>query len=330
MTAASPTVPSPSRRIADIGAFFGRHPLIVLSTVLVILILVTGAIEPNYLSVNGLRGTALIAVPVGIIAASQTILMITGGIDLSAAMIATAAAYITAAQAENGAFVAIGLGILVGIGAGAANGIGVGVFRVNPLIMTIAMSGIIFGLFSSWAQGWLAGSTVVGDFVRTIGGKSFLGGNIPYAVVIWAVLAALIIGMLRFTGFGRMLYALGDNPVAVRLAGTRSWQVLLIAYVLAGVLSAIGGILMAGRLGAVDLRLADGLLLPSVAAAVIGGTSIFGGVGTYSGTIFGALILGVLSSMLTFLDAGQAAQQILFGSIVLGLAWLYSSITRRA
>ena len=92
MTAASPTAPSPSRRITDIGAFFGRHPLIVLSIVLVILILVTGAIEPNYLSVNGLRGTALIAVPVGIIAASQTILMITGGIDLSAAMIATAAA----------------------------------------------------------------------------------------------------------------------------------------------------------------------------------------------------------------------------------------------
>jgi ribose transport system permease protein len=266
---------------------------------------------------------------VGIIAASQTVLMITGGIDLSASMIATAAAYITAAQAENGAFVAIGLGILVGIGAGAANGIGVGVFRVNPLIMTIAMSGIIFGLFSSWAQGWLAGSTVVGEFVRTIGGKSFLDGNIPYAVVIWAVLTAMIVGMLRYTGFGRMLYAQGDNAVAARLAGTRSWQVLLIAYILAGVLSAIGGILLAGRLGAVDLRLADGLLLPSVAAAVIGGTSIFGGVGSYSGTIFGALILGVLSSMLTFLDAGQAAQQILFGSIVLGLAWLYSSITRR-
>jgi ribose transport system permease protein len=67
-----------------------------------------------------------------------------------------------------------------------------------------------------------------------------------------------------------------------------------------------------------------------VAAAVIGGTSIFGGFGTYSGTILGALILGVLSSMLTFLDAGQAVQQILFGSIVLGLAWLYASITRRA
>ena len=183
MTTVAPPLESPSSKTANIGGFLGRHPLIVLSGVLVILILVTAAIEPNYLSVSGLRGTALIAAPVGILAASQTILMITGGIDLSAAMVATAAAYITAAQADSGSLVAIGLGILVGIGAGAANGIGVGIFRVNPLIMTIALSGIIFGLFSSWAQGWLAGSTIVGDFVRTIGGKSFLDNNIPYAVV---------------------------------------------------------------------------------------------------------------------------------------------------
>ena len=78
--------------------------------------------------------------------------------------------------------------------------------------------------------------------------------------------------------------------------------------------------------GAVDLQLANNFLLPSVAAAVIGGTSIFGGVGTYTGTILGALILGVLQSMLTFLGAGQAIQQMLYGSIVIGLSWLYTRI----
>jgi ribose transport system permease protein len=137
----------------------------------------------------------------------------------------------------------------------------------------------------------------------------------------------VIIVMLRFTGFGRMLYAIGDNPVATRLAGVRSWQVLLAAYALSGLLAAIAGILLAGRVGVVDLQLASNFLLPSVAAAVIGGTSIFGGIGTYSGTILGALILGVLNSMLTFMSAGQAVQQILYGSIVLVLAWLYSSLT---
>jgi ribose transport system permease protein len=323
-TAPSST-PAPSRLVA-FGRFFGEHPLVVLS---IVLILITGALEPNYLSVNGLRATALFAAPIGIMAAGQTILMLTAGIDLSAAMIATAAAYVVANRSGSGAAVAIGFGLLVGVLSGAANGVGVGIFRVNPLIMTIAMSGILFGLFSSWAQTFLVGSTIVGDFVKTIGGQSFLGNRIPYAVVVWAAVSLVVILMLRFTGFGRTLYALGDNPVATRLSGVRSWQVLLIAYTMSGVFAAIAGTLLAGRIGAVDLQLAAGFLLPSVAAAVIGGTSIFGGFGTYSGTILGALILGVLSSMLTFLDAGQAVQQILYGSIVLGLAWLYASLTRR-
>jgi ribose transport system permease protein len=101
----------------------------------------------------------------------------------------------------------------------------------------------------------------------------------------------------------------------------------LAAYAIAGLLAALAGILLAGRTGAVDLQLGANFVLPSVAAAVIGGTSIFGGTGTYSGTIFGALILGVLATMMTFLDAGQAVQQIVYGSIVLGLAWVYARVT---
>jgi ribose transport system permease protein len=101
----------------------------------------------------------------------------------------------------------------------------------------------------------------------------------------------------------------------------------LAVYTIAGVFAAIAGILLAGRTGAVDLQLAANFLLPSVAAVVIGGTSIFGGVGTYSGTILGALILSVLNSMLTFLNAGQAVQQVVYGSIVLGLSWVYARVT---
>jgi ribose transport system permease protein len=307
--------------------WFSEHPLIVLSGVLVILIVITGLIEPNYLSINGLRNTALFAAPLGIMAAGQTILMLTAGIDLSVAMIATGAAYVAANQSPNGAVVAIFFGLLVGVLAGSANGIGVGVFRVNPLIMTLAMAAILLGLFTSWAQTIFTGSTRMGDFIRTLGGGSTFGGRLPWAVVVWAVVALFVILMLRRTGFGRMLYALGDNPVATRLSGARSWQVLLLAYALSGIFAAIAGLLLGGRVGSVDLQLAGFFLLPSVAAAVIGGTSIFGGVGTYTGTILGALILGVMQSMLTFLNAGQAVQQVLYGSIVLGLAWLYARIT---
>lgn len=307
--------------------WFSAHPLVVLTGVLVVLIIITGLIEPNYFSINGLRNTALFAAPLGIMAAGQTILMLTAGIDLSITMIATGAAYVAANQSPNGAVIAILAGLLVGVLAGAANGIGVGVFRVNPLIMTLAMGAILLGLFTSWAQTIFQGSTRIGEFIRTLGGGATLGGRLPWAVVVWAVIAVLVILMLRRTGFGRMLYALGDNPIATRLSGARPWQILLLAYTVSGVLGAVAGLLLGGRVGAVDLQLANFFLLPSVAAAVIGGTSIFGGMGTYTGTILGALILGVLQSMLTFLNAGQAVQQILYGSIVLGLAWLYARIT---
>jgi ribose transport system permease protein len=308
------------------GQRIAEHPHLVLIAVLIVLILLTGLIEPNYLSFRGLRNSALFAVPIGILAAGQTILMLTGGIDLSAAMIATGAAYVAANQSPEGTAIAIGAGLLVGLLAGVANGVGVGIFRVNPLIMTLAMSAILLGLFTSWAQTIFSGSTRMGDFIRTLGGGSFFDKRIPWAVVVWAVLAAFVIYLLRRTGFGRNLYALGDNAIASRLSGIRSWQVLLAVYTLAGLFAAIAGILMGGRVGAVDLQLMGSFLLPSVAAAVIGGTSIFGGVGTYSGTILGALILGVLQSMLTFLGAGQAVQQMLYGAIVIGLSWMYTRI----
>jgi ribose transport system permease protein len=303
------------------------HPHYVLIAVLFVLIMLTGLAEPNYLSFTGLRNSALFAAPIGILAAAQTMLMLTGGIDLSIAMIATGAAYVAANQSPNGAVIAIAAGLVVGLIAGAANGVSIGVFRVNPLIMTIAMGGILLGLFTSWAQTIFFGSTSMHPFIRTLGGGSLFGGRLPWAVVIWAVISVLMILMLRRTGFGRNLYAIGDNAVASRLSGIRSWQVLLAAYTIAGLLGAIAGILLGGRVGAVDLQLAGAFMLPSVAAAVIGGTSIFGGSGTYSGTILGALILGVLQSLLTYMSVGTAVQQMIYGAIIIGLSWMYSRIT---
>ena len=226
--------------------YLATHPHLVLIGVLIFLILMTGAVESNYLSINGLRNSALFAVPIGVLAAGQTILMLTGGIDLSAAMIATGAAYVAANQSPKGAAFAIIAGLAVGVLAGAANGIGVGVFQVNPLIMTLAMAGILLGLFTSWAQTIFSGSTRMGDFIRTLGGGSFFGRSIPWAVVVWAVLSIFVIYMLRRSGFGRNLYAIGDNGIAARLSGMRAWQVLIVVYIIAGVFGAIAGLLLGG------------------------------------------------------------------------------------
>jgi ribose transport system permease protein len=144
---------------------------------------------------------------------------------------------------------------------------------------------------------------------------------------VWAPLAALIILGLRYSGYGRMLYAVGDNPLACRLAGVRVWQVLVVVYALSGMLSALAGVLLLGFNNNADLGLATPFLLPSVAAVVIGGTSILGGFGGYGGTILGALILTVLDSLLTILNAEQGVKQILYGAIIVALAGIYARAT---
>jgi ribose transport system permease protein len=190
--------------------------------------------------------------------------------------------------------------------------------------MTLGVSTITLGLLTIQAQKQF--TALVPDFVVTLGSQRFLT-YVPYDLLVWAPIAAVIILGLRYSGIGRMIYAVGDNPVASRLAGVRTWQVLLTVYALSGLLSALAGILLVGFNNAADLGIGTPFLLPSVAAVVIGGTSIFGGLGGYAGTILGALILTVLDSLLTILDASQAVRQMLYGLIVLALAAIYARAT---
>jgi ribose transport system permease protein len=151
--------------------------------------------------------------------------------------------------------------------------------------------------------------------------------GIPNALVLFVPLAALILYTLRSTGFGRLLYAVGDNERATRISGVLYWQVILALYVISGLLAAVAGLLYVGLIKAPSLSLAEPLLLPSVAAAVIGGTSIFGGRGGYSGTIVGALILTVLTTLLTILQMPEGWRGVLFGLIVLVVTAIYTRIT---
>jgi ribose transport system permease protein len=223
--------------------------------------------------------------------------------------------------ATDGAAKAIAVALLAGLGIGLVNGIGVAVFRVNPLIMTLGVSTITLGALTIYSQQRFLSPSP--DLVRKLGSERFFT-YVPYNLLVWAPIAALIILGLRYSGFGRLIYAVGDNAIACRLAGVRTWQVLLAVYALCGVLSAAAGILLVGFNDAADLGIATPFLLPSVAAVVIGGTSIFGGIGGYAGTILGALILTVLDSLLTIVNASQAARQVLYGLIILALAAIYA------
>ena len=214
----------------------------------------------------------------------------------------------------------------IGVGVGFVNGVAIGVFRVNPLIMTLGMASVLLGIITVGLRGWLSGSTNVLDLVRDVGSGT-LFGPLPANLIVWLVVSVLLLWGLRSSGLGRMIYAVGDNPIACRLAGVRVWQVLLAVYVLAGLFAAVGGLLYSGATGSVGVDQTNSYLLPSVAATVIGGTSILGGTGGYAGTILGALILTVLNRLLLRIDVSEAVRQMLYGGIVLALAWMYVRLT---
>lgn len=299
------------------------RPWIVLIGVLLMLVAVIAIIRPGTVGPTWVANTILFAAPLGIVAAGQTIVMLTAGIDLSVAAVITASAYVAASQSYFGSIRAVLLALAVGLLIGLLNGLGIAVFRVQPLIMTLGMGLVVSGSLLVYSLSVShQGPPAVPDIVRTVGaGKLF--DIIPISAFVWGAIATIVIVGLRYTGLGRLIYAVGDNPVAVRLSGVRGWLVLLATYSICGFLSAVAGLVLVGAINAADLSLGDVYLLPSIAAVVIGGTSIYGGHGGYTGSLIGALILSVLSSLFTLLDAPDPLKQILYGAIVVLLAALY-------
>jgi ribose transport system permease protein len=307
-------------------ALMRRHTIFPLILLLVLLVAGIELVRPGTVTPTWVSNTLLFAAPLGILAAGQTLVMLTGGIDLSVASVATGAAYLLSTNSSSGTVLAILVGLSLGLAVGLLNGIGVGVLRVQPLVMTLGTGLMSLGIMVVYSQTMLASAPRVPPVIVLLGSGK-IGGILAIDLFLWVPLAALMIFALARSGFGRLLYAIGDNRVACLLAGIRVWQVLLVDYVLCGLLAALAGLVLVGSTNAADLSLADVYLLPSVAAVVIGGTSIFGGRGGYAGSIVGALILTVLNSLLTLLDAPEPIKQILYGAIILLLAAVYTRLT---
>jgi len=306
--------------------FLRAHTLWALILLLAAFVAAIQLARPGTVSPIWASNMVLFAAPLGIIAAGQTLVMLTGGIDLSVASVATSAAYVMATHSALGGAPAVAWGLAVGLVVGLINGIGVALLRVQPLVMTLGTGLMAQGMLVVYSQKMMAEGPHVPQFIVELGAAKIWGG-VPIDLCLWAPISAAVILMLNRTGYGRLLYAIGDNSAACELAGIRVRRILLANYVTCGILSAVAGLVIAGGVGAADLSLADVYLLPSVAAVIIGGTSIFGGRGGYSGTIIGALILTVLNSILTLLDAPEPVRQILYGVIILMLATAYTRIT---
>jgi ribose transport system permease protein len=324
---AVPQAPEPSgRSTADRLAVLRSQPVVPLLGLLVLLVVLLQLVRPGIVSPSWISTTILFATPLAILAAAQTLVMLTGGIDLSVASVASMAAYVTATQSSRqGDLVAILLGLGAAVLVGLANGVGVGIFQVHPLIMTLGMGLVVVGFLTVYQVLAIASAAAVpAPLAALFSGTSF--GFFPNSLFLFLPLAALILFALRRTGYGRLLYAIGDNPTAARLSGVRAWQVLLVVYVISGFLAGLAGLALSGVAQSATIALAEVYLLPSVAAVVIGGTSIYGGRGGYGGSIVGALILTVLVTLLTVLEAPQPVRQILYGLIILAVAAAYARV----
>jgi ribose transport system permease protein len=329
MTDAVPTVAarSPWLTLATWRRFFRDRPVVPLILLLALLVVVFALVRPSIISAEWVGITLKAAIPLAILAASQTITMLTGGIDLSVGAVASLAGFVVATLVtDTGTPAAVVIALIAAALVGLITGIGVGVFRVHPLIMTLGMGLIVLGLANAWQLIKVQTSTGVPDELGQLGSGTFLG-FVPYSLLLFVPLAALILFSLRRTGYGRLLYAIGDNPIAARLSGARAWQILIVLYVISALLAGIAGFLISGYTNVASVTLADSSLLPSVAAAVIGGTSIMGGRGGYGGTIVGALILTVLAGLLSTLGIPEGVRLVLFGSIIVAVGAAYTRVT---
>jgi ribose transport system permease protein len=309
---------------------FRDRPVIPLLGLLALLVVVSELVRPGVVTPGWAAVIVRASVPLAILAGCQTLTMLTGGIDLSVGAVASMSGFVVATMLHTpGTPTGIVVALIAAVIAGLVTGIGVGVFRVHPLIMTLGVSLVVLGLANVWQIQTVTSGVGVAKEIRTLGsGLAF--DVIPYNLIVFVSVAALILLGLRRTGFGRLLYAIGDNPVAARLSGARSWQILIVLYVISALLAAIAGFLYSGLTNVASVTLVDTAVLPSVAAAVIGGTSILGGRGGFVGTVVGALILTVVESLLSSLGYPEAVRQVLFGAIIVAVAAAYTRVTGEA
>ena len=324
-----------------------------LTGILFALYIITGLLDSYNFSIPAIGNIFYLGAALGLLAAGQTICMLTGGIDLSLAMIATGAAFIVSVKSSSGLLVALSLALLYCIVIGAINGLAVGLLGMNPLIMTLGMNAVLIGVFTVGVTTFLQGSSTVPEVLVTLSTASIIDTSgwvfesatadprswpffasivdtLSWPFFIWLLVSLIVLFILARTGLGRLIYAIGDNAQSARLAGVKVWQVQVTTYVMCAILGGIGGIILGGQSGAVALSLANSFLLPSVAAVVIGGTSIMGGIGGYKGTMMGTLILTLLSSLLTTINSSEAVKQMIYGAIVLALAWTYAKISENS
>ncbi len=310
---------------------------------LMALVIVFAVTSDAFLSVSNGMTIALQVTSIAYLGIAATCVIITGGIDLSVGSVLALAGVVAALLVKAGVPVPLGMtaGIIVGALCGVVNGLAVTKLKLPPFIATLGMMLVARGLalqitgaravsglgdsFGELGNGALFRKVEIGSD----GFPNVIFPGIPYPVIIMIVLALAVAVMLSRTTLGRHIYAVGSNSEAARLSGVHVARVTLFTYVLSGTLAGLTGCVLMSRL--VTAQPNEGVMyeLDAIASAVIGGTSLMGGVGTISGTVIGAFVIGILRNGLNMNGVSAFTQQIIIGLVILLTVWIDQIRNRR-
>ncbi|MFJ2434997.1 substrate-binding domain-containing protein [Streptomyces anulatus] len=294
---------------------------------LVVLVVAMSLLSGDFLTTQNLLNVGVQAAVTAILAFGVTFVIVSAGIDLSVGSVAALSATVLAWSATSAGVpvvLAVVLAVLTGIACGFVNGALVSYGKLPPFIATLAMLSIARGLSLVISQG---SPIAFPESVSVLGDT--LGGWLPVPVLVMIAMGLVTALILGRTFIGRSMYAIGGNEEAARLSGLRVKRQKIVIYALSGLFAAVAGIVLASRLVSAQPQAAQGYELDAIAAVVIGGASLAGGVGKASGTLIGALILAVLRNGLNLLSVSAFWQQVVIG-VVIALAVLLDTLRRKA
>lgn len=290
---------------------------------IIVFILILGIIvtlrAPSFLTTNNFRDILMNISILTIVALGQTIVILTKGIDLSVSsmigLVAMMVAFVMKQYPETPVFVIILLGMALGTVAGSFNSIIITFGKVPPIIATLGTLSVYRGLVFFYSQGTWINSYELPRSIKLLSKGRLLGP--PNLILIALLMAVIVYLFLKFTRTGRNIYAVGSNVEAAEYAGIRPQRIVFLVYLISGLLSGIGAVLWVSRFESAQTNTALGFELQTVTAAVIGGVSISGGVGTVTGVVLGALLLGIIQNALTLVRISPFWQLAAQGLLIL-------------
>ncbi|MCP4400905.1 MAG: ABC transporter permease [bacterium] len=311
--------------------FFASYRESGIFLVIAVLVILVTLRAPVFLTSGNIRDIGMDISALIIVAIAQTMVIITAGIDLSVASTLALCAMTVGTTVRDypntPLFLVVLLGIALGALLGSINGVFITLGKVPPIIVTLGTMSIYRGLVFVMSGGsWVGASDVTEEFVSLAWTKIF---GIP-TLILFALFTAIVFSyFMKYTRTGRQIYAIGSNLKAAQISGFRVERTQFLVYILSGALAGFAGVLWAARFSVVQNNSALGFELQSVASAVVGGTSIYGGSGTILGTVLGALFIGILANGLTLVHISEFWQLAVQGFVILGAVIVNALIARR-